>query len=83
MSLNIEIICSGNLEKLKNIPTEKITEEISKKWIDKMETNIQEIDKKIQVNLNQSSTEMKYTITYWIEQKQKIENCILYLKKIK
>ena len=81
MSLNIEIICTGNLEKLKNIPTEKITEEISNKCIDKMETNIQEIDKKLQIN--QSSTEIKYTTTYWIEQKQKIENCILYLKKIK
>jgi acetolactate synthase small subunit len=81
MNWNIEIICSGNLEKLKEIHTEKITEEISNKWIEQMEKNIQEIDKKIQVN--QNSTEIQYITTYWIEQKQKIENCILYLKKIK
>jgi hypothetical protein len=77
----IEIICSGNLEKLKQIPKEKITEEISNQWISIMEKNIQEIDHKIQNN--QSSTDVKYTTTYWMEHKQRIENCILYLKKIK
>ena len=43
--MNIEFICGGNLEKLKQIPKENITEEISKKWIDKMQENLQEIKK--------------------------------------
>ena len=79
--MNLEDICAGNLEKLKQIPKEKITEEISRKWIHKMEDNLQEINRKLHVNMN--SDEMKYITTYCTEQKQKIENCILYLKKIK
>lgn len=71
----------NGIEKLKQIPKEKITEEISRKWIHKMEDNLQEINRKLHVNMN--SDEMKYITTYCTEQKQKIENCILYLKKIK
>ena len=75
-----EEICGGNLEKLKQIPKVKITEEISKKWLSKMEENLQEIDNKIQSNIH--SDEIKYTSSFWMEQKKRIEICILYLKKI-
>ena len=78
---NICNICDGNLEKLKEIPKNKITEDVSKQLLSLMEEQIIKINEII--NCNEESNEMKYLLCYYITKKQNIEKCILYLKKIK
>lgn len=79
----IDKICDGNLEKLKEIPKSKITENVSKQLISVMEEKIKEIDININVNVNENMNDAKYILNYNLTKKQNIENCILYLKKIK
>jgi hypothetical protein len=74
-------ICDGNLEKLKEIPKNKITEDVSKQLLSLMEEEIIKINEVI--NYNDESNEIKYLLCYYITKKQNIEKCILYLKKIK
>jgi len=77
----MEEICQGNLEKLKEIPKNKFTENLFQQLISKMEYNLNDINKNININLDSSNSE--YILNYYLSQKKKIENCILYLKKIK
>jgi hypothetical protein len=74
-------ICDGNLEKLKEIPKNKITEEVSKQLLSLMEEEILKINEIL--NYNEQGNEIKYLLCYYITKKQNIEKCILYLKKIK
>lgn len=81
-SNTIDSICDGDLEELKQIPKIKITQELSKKLISIMEKRL--LDVNIIINSNvESTSEMKFVLCYYFEKKQNIENCILYLKKIK
>jgi len=74
-------ICEGSLEKLKEIPKSFISEKVSKQLISIMEGKIKYIDNHININLDMN--EAKYILNYYLTKKQNIENCILYLKKIK
>jgi hypothetical protein len=77
----ITSICDGNLEKLKEIPKNKITEDISKQLLSLMEEQIKKINEII--NCDGEGNELKYLLCYYITKKKDIEKCILYLKKIK
>jgi len=81
MSSLIRSICDGNLEKLKEIPKIKITEDVSKQLLFIMKEEIKKINEII--ICDEESYEIKYLLCYFITKKQNIEKCILYLKKIK
>jgi hypothetical protein len=81
ISSDLDNICDGNLEKLKEIPKSKITENLSKQLITVMEGKIKEIE--LIINVNENMYDTKYILNYNLIKKQNIENCILYLKKIK
>jgi len=80
-SLDMNSITNGNLEYLKKIPKIQLTEEITTLLTIQLEDKIQEINNIINHNVN--SLDLKYVLLNSIEKKDKIEKCILYLKKIK
>ena len=67
----------GNLEELKRIPKKEIPHGL----ILELEKTLTDIENKI--NENKHNIDMKYSYQYFLEQKYKIESCILYLNKIK
>ena len=72
-------ICEGNIERLKKISKIEITEDLSNKLINNMEEKILNI-----VNqMNNCGDELKYLASFYSVKKKNIENCIIYLKKIK
>jgi hypothetical protein len=72
-------ICEGNIERLKKISKIEITEDLSNKLINNMEEKILNI-----VNqMNNCGDELKYLASFYLVKKKNIENCIIYLKKIK
>jgi hypothetical protein len=75
-----ESICNGNLEELKKIPKKNLTEKLCQDLIDKMEQNIHIL--KFNKN-NNIDNEMKYGLGCILDDIQKIEKCILYIKKNK
>lgn len=77
----INEICEGNLEELKKIPKIKITETLSKKMISIMEEKIENLQDNIKSNYESSGLDVS-TYHYSVK-KEKIEECILYLKKIR
>jgi len=79
-SNQIDIICEGNLEELKKIPKIKFTEKIYKNLIKIMEDKLKDINNTINSGIGNEN--LKYILSYNIEKKQNIENCMLYLKKI-
>lgn len=78
---NIDTIMEGNIEYLKKIPKIEFTEEITTRLMTLLEEKIEEIDNII--NANTDSMDVKYILINCIEKKQKVEKCMLYLKKIK
>ena len=70
-------IYDGNLEELKKIPKKKIPHDL----IAKLEDNLQDTEDKIRVF--QYNTDCKYSLPYFLEQKNNIKSCITYLNKIK
>jgi len=83
MSLDSSIIisiCDGNIHELKKIPKDKITLEISKKIMDIMEeklTNIKDV-----IENSYESSDIIVSVYHYLDKKKRIEDCILYLKKI-
>jgi len=78
--MNLQNICDGDLEELKQIPKIKFTEAFSKQILVKMERNIQDLQIKYQ---SVTDTEMEFSSCCLLEKIKRIENCILYIKKIK
>lgn len=70
-------IYEGNLAELKKIP--KI--EIPKDLRIELEKTLQDIECKISENIQ--SNECKFSLTYFLDQKNRVESCISYLDKIK
>ena len=77
----INEICDGNLEQLKKIPKIKITETLSKKMISIMEEKIENLQDVI--NSNYESSDLDVCTYHYFVKKEKIEECVLYLKKIR
>jgi HKD family nuclease len=78
--MNLQNICDGDLEELKQIPKIQFTEAFSKQILVKMERNIQDLQIKYNCITDE---EMKFGTYSLLEKMKKIENCILYIKKIK
>jgi len=70
-------IYEGNLAELKKIPKTKIPKDIRTE----LEKTLQEIEDKISINIHNS--DCKYSLTYYLDQKNRVESCISYLDKIK
>jgi hypothetical protein len=77
----IKSISDGNLEELKKISKTKITEDFSKEICTIMEKKLEDIN--VILNANTNNDEIKFILPHYYDKKQKIEDCILYLKKIK
>jgi tetrahydromethanopterin S-methyltransferase subunit B len=80
-AFDINTIVEGNIEYLKKIPKIEFTEEITTLLMTLLEDKIEEIDNII--NANTDSVDAKYILINSIEKRQKVEKCMLYLKKIK
>ena len=78
--MNLENICDGDLDKLKQIPKIKLTEALSKQLLEKMEKNIQDLQIKYNCITDE---EMKIGTLSLLSEIDKIKKCILYIKKIK
>jgi len=78
--MNLENICDGDLEELKQIPKIKFTETFSNQLLQKMEKNIQELQIKYE---SVTDEEMEFSTCSLLEKIKRIEKCILYIKKIK
>jgi hypothetical protein len=70
-------IYEGNLEELKKIPKLEIPKHLSTE----LEKNLHDIEYKIRENI--SNNESKYSLIYFLDQKNRIKSCISYLEKIK
>lgn len=75
--MNLEEIYDGNLNEIKKIPIKQITDSISKQILCQLENNLFNLEKKMLLNLNSDN------YFYFYNKKKNLENCILYLKKIK
>lgn len=80
--MNLENICDGDLYELQKIPKNKFTEAFSKKIVEKMDKNIQELQIKYN-NISYNDSELKFAACSLLENIKRIEKCILYIKKIK
>jgi hypothetical protein len=83
MSLNsniINVICDGDLDELKKIPKFKITVELSKKMTSIMEEKLININDVIENNYE--SSDIGVSTYHYLDKRKRIEDCILYLKKI-
>jgi len=78
--MNLENICDGDLEELKQIPKIKFTETFSNQLLQKMEKNIQDLQIKYNCITDE---EMKIGTFSLLSEIDKIKKCILYIKKIK
>ena len=78
--MNLENICDGDLDELKQIPKIKLTETLSKQLLEKMEKNIQDLQIKYNCITDE---EMKIGTLSLLSEIDKIKKCILYIKKIK
>lgn len=78
--MNLQNICDGDLDELKKIPKIQFTETFSKELLMKMEKNIQDLQIKYNCITDE---EMKFGTYSLVEKINKIENCMLYIKKIK
>ena len=70
-------IYEGNLEELKKIPKIEIPKHLSAE----LEKALYDIEYKIRENVH--NNECKYSLIYFLDQKNKIKSCISYLEKIK
>jgi hypothetical protein len=78
--MNLENICDGDLEELKQIPKIKFTETFSNQLLQKMEKNIQDLQIKYNCITDE---EIEFSTCSLLEKIKRIEKCILYIKKIK
>jgi len=76
----INTICDGDLYELKKIPKFKITLELSKKMTSIMEQKLINVNDVIENNYE--SSDIGVSTYYYLDKKKRIEDCILYLKKI-
>jgi len=79
-SITINTICDGDLYELKKIPKFKITLELSKKMTSIMEEKLTNINDVIENNYE--SSDISTSTYHYLDKKKRIEDCILYLKKI-
>ena len=73
----LNIIYEGNLEELKKIPKQEIPHNL----IIELEKTLVDIEKLICEYKN--NDESKYSLPHFLQQKNNIQSCIIYLNKIK